>query len=145
VINESYPIQFATFGNQYIKTEKMNISAKIIEIFETTKVTETFKKREFVVEYSENPQYPEFVKFEFIQEKCDLLDNYAVGDEVEISFNLKGRKWTDPQGTVKYFNTLQAWKLDKKSAAAPAEGNTAPPAEEPAWLADKSDDNELPF
>ena len=124
----------------------MNISAKIIEIFETAKVTDTFKKREFVVEYSENPQYPEFVKFEFIQEKCELLDNYANGDEVEISFNLKGRKWTDPQGTVKYFNTLQAWKIDKKSATAPSTGNTEPSIEEPEWLADKDDnDNELPF
>ena len=120
--------------------------AKIIEIFETAKVTDTFKKREFVVEYSENPQYPEFVKFEFIQEKCELLDNYANGDEVEISFNLKGRKWTDPQGTVKYFNTLQAWKIDKKSATAPSTGNTEPSIEDPEWLADKDDnDNELPF
>ena len=117
----------------------MNISAKIIEIFETAKVTDTFKKREFVVEYSENPQYPEFVKFEFIQEKCDLLDNYADGDEVEISFNLKGRKWTDPQGTVKYFNTLQAWKIDKKSAAAPSTGKEESSMEEPEWLADKDD------
>ena len=125
----------------------MNISAKITEIFETTKVTDTFKKREFVAEYSENPQYPEFIKFEFIQDKCELLDNYKMGDEVEISFNLKGRKWTDPQGTVKYFNTLQAWKLDKKSDSAPvAGGNDTPSMEEPQWLADKDDsDNELPF
>jgi len=121
----------------------MNISAKIIEIFETAKVTDTFKKREFVVEYSENPQYPEFIKFEFIQEKCDLLDSYSINDEVDISFNLKGRKWTDPQGNDKYFNTLQAWKIDKKSASAPA--SAEPGIEEPEWLADKDDDNELPF
>ena len=123
----------------------MNISAKIIEIFETAKVTDTFKKREFVVEYSENPQYPEFIKFEFIQEKCDLLDSYSINDEVDISFNLKGRKWTDPQGTDKYFNTLQAWKIDKKSASAPASTGAEPAIEEPEWLADKDDDNELPF
>ena len=124
----------------------MNISGKITEIFETTKVTETFKKREFVVEYSENPQYPEFIKLEFIQEKCELLDKYAVDEEVDISFNLKGRKWTDPQGTVKYFNTLQAWKLDKKSGSAPAEGTAAPSMQEPEWLAEKDDgENELPF
>ena len=123
----------------------MNISAKIIEIFETAKVTDTFKKREFVVEYSENPQYPEFIKFEFIQEKCDLLDSYSINDEVDISFNLKGRKWTDPQGTDKYFNTLQAWKIDKKSASAPASTGAEPAIEEPEWLTDKDDDNELPF
>ena len=123
----------------------MNISAKIIEIFETAKVTDTFKKREFVVEYSENPQYPEFIKFEFIQDKCDLLDSYSINDEVDISFNLKGRKWTDPQGTDKYFNTLQAWKIDKKSASAPASAGAELSTEEPEWLADKDDDNELPF
>ena len=123
----------------------MNISAKIIEIFETAKVTDTFKKREFVVEYSENPQYPEFIKFEFIQEKCDLLDSYSINDEVDISFNLKGRKWTDPQGNDKYFNTLQAWKIDKKSASATASAGAEPAIEEPEWLTDKDDDNELPF
>jgi hypothetical protein len=123
----------------------MNISAKITEIFDTAKVTDSFKKREFVVEYSENPQYPEFIKFEFIQEKCDLLDSYTIGEDVDISFNLKGRKWTDPQGTVKYFNTLQAWKIDKKSASAPASAGAEPAIEEPEWLTDKDDDNELPF
>lgn len=124
----------------------MNISAKITEIFEIAKVTDSFKKREFVVEYSENPKYPEFIKFELIQDKCDLLDSYSIGEEVEISFNLKGRKWTDPQGTVKYFNTLQAWKLEKNSATAPSAGNTAPSMEEPQWLADKDEsENELPF
>jgi hypothetical protein len=124
----------------------MNISGKITEIFETAKVTETFKKREFVVEYSENPQYPEYIKLELIQEKCELLDKYTVGEDVDISFNLKGRKWTDPQGTVKYFNTLQAWKLDKKSDAAPADDTSAPSMQEPEWLAEKDDsENELPF
>ena len=124
----------------------MDISAKIIEIFETAKVTDSFKKREFVVEYSENPQYPEFIKFEFIQEKCELLDNYSIGEEVEITFNLKGRKWTDPQGTVKYFNTLQAWRIDKKSAVAPSTGSSAPSMEEPEWLSEKDEnENELPF
>jgi hypothetical protein len=140
------PIDFTTFGNQNIKTNKMNISAKITEIYETAKVSDSFKKREFVVEYSENPQYPEFVKFELIQDKCGLLDGYAIGDDVEISFNLKGRKWNDPQGTVKYFNTLQAWKLEKKSATATSADNTTPPTEEPEWLADKDEgENELPF
>lgn len=124
----------------------MNITAKIIEIFETTKVSDSFKKREFVVEFSENPQYPEYIKFEFIQDKCDLLNNYTAGEEVEVTFNLKGRKWTDPQGTVKYFNTLQAWRIDKKSGSAPSAGSSAPAMEEPEWLGDKDDsDNALPF
>lgn len=93
----------------------MNVKGKIVELFDTVQVKETFKKREFVLEHAENPQYPEFVKFELIQDKCELLDNNKVGDEVEVHFNLKGRKWVDPKGETKYFNSLHAWKIDKSS------------------------------
>ena len=90
----------------------MNISGSIVELMDEQQVTDTFKKREFVVEFAENPQYPEYVKFELIQDKCALLDAHKVGDKVVVHFNLKGRKWTDKEGQVKYFNSLQAWRLD---------------------------------
>ena len=51
------------------------------------------------------------IKFEAVQDKCDLLNNFNVGDLVDVDFNLKGRKWTNPQGEVKYFNSLQAWRI----------------------------------
>ena len=123
----------------------MNLKAKILEIFETTQVTDTFKKREFVVEYSENPQYPEFIKFELTQDRCDLISQYKSGDEVDVWFNLRGRKWTDPQGQVKYFNSLQAWKIDSVQPE-----NTQPKEDglesqkEPEWLSN-NDDDDLPF
>ena len=140
------PFDFITFDNLNFKFQIMNVSAKIIEIFETAKVTDSFKKREFVVEYAENPTYPEYIKFELIQDKCDILNDYNVGEEVDIQFNLKGRKWTDPQGSVKYFNTLQAWKLDKKSAGAGPTSSSDLPGEEPQWLTEKDDSaNNLPF
>lgn len=90
----------------------MQITAKILEIHDVVHISETFKKREFVVEYIES-QYPEFIKFELIQDKCDLIDQYSTGEEVVVDFNLKGRKWTNPQGEVKYFNSLHAWRLNK--------------------------------
>jgi ribosomal protein L3 len=128
----------------------MEIKAKIEKIFSTQQVTQTFRKREFVVEFADNPQYPEFVKFEMIQDKCDLLDQFAEGQTINISFNLKGRKWTDPKGEVKYFNTLQAWRISPESQSEPApisSGQSAPPPaaqDEPDWLTnDESDD--LPF
>lgn len=129
----------------------MEIKAKLLEIFNTQQISQTFRKREFVVEFAENPQYPEYVKFELIQDKCDLLDSMKVGDVVNVSFNLKGRKWTDPQGQVKYFNSLQAWRITPEQAAAPAApasgGGTPPPpsaGDEPEWLA-SGDDDDLPF
>jgi hypothetical protein len=124
----------------------MNIKGKILEVKDTAQVTETFKKREFVVEYADNPQYPEFIKFELVQDRCELLDDFKVGQEVEVHFNLRGRKWTDPQGEVKYFNSLQAWRIDPVSTAAPDQGGDPGTTEEPAWLnADDGDDDDLPF
>ena len=42
----------------------MNVRGKIFEIYDVSKVSESFRKREFVIEYKENPQYPEYLKFE---------------------------------------------------------------------------------
>lgn len=127
----------------------MEIKGKIVELFQTQQVTDTFKKREFVLEFAENPQYPEFVKFEMIQDKCGLLDNYQVGNEVTIAFNLKGRKWNDPKGGVKYFNTLQAWKIQNASAetqaSAPASEGGMEQMEEPGWINEKEETDDLPF
>ncbi len=89
----------------------MNITAKLIVKEETQTIGDSFRKREFVLEYAENPTYPELIKFEFIQDKCELLDAYNVGQNVTVDYNLKGRKWTDPKGVDKYFNTLQAWRI----------------------------------
>lgn len=123
----------------------MNIKGKILEISSTQQVTDSFKKREFVIEYAENPQYPEFVKFESIQDKCGLLDAFKPGDEVDVHFNIKGRKWNDPKGGVKYFNSLQAWKIEgattgNQSGPPPA---AEPSLEEPGWISEGEDD--LPF
>ena len=86
-----------------------------------------------------------------VQDRCELLDSFEVGQEVEIFFDLRGREWTNPQGQVKYFNTLQAWKLVSEqssvttSPTTPAKTTSAPvPNEKPGWLENESPDD-LPF
>ncbi len=124
----------------------MNVSGKIVEIFETVKIKESFQKREFVLEFASNPKYPELVKFELVQDKCNLLDNFKVGQEVSVEFDLRGRKWTDQKGAVKYFNTLQAWRLSSASDA--PDGNPAdqgaPPMEDSEDFSSEKDGG-LPF
>jgi len=78
----------------------------------TVQVSEKFAKREFVVTDASS-MYPQDIMFQSTQDKCSLLDNIQVNDQVEVSFNLRGREWTSPQGEVKYFNTLEAWRIDK--------------------------------
>jgi len=80
---------------------------------DTVQVSERFRKREFVLEYADNPEYPEYIKFELAQERCELLDPFQPGQKVRVEFDLKGRRWTDPQGQVKYFNSLRAWRLNE--------------------------------
>jgi len=124
----------------------MNISGKIIEIFDIQQVSETFKKREFVIEFAENPSYPEYLKFEMIQDRIELLTPFKVGDEININFNLKGRKWTDPEGKTKYFNTLQAWRIEESGAPAAKEDVTgASGSTPPDWTDGSEETDNLPF
>lgn len=86
-----------------------------------------FQKRELVVMTEE--QYPQPIVIEFIQEKCSLLDNYQIGQLVKVGINLRGREWTNPQGEVKYFNSLQGWRIEYVQVAPqPTEPAPAPMA-----------------
>ena len=125
----------------------MDIQGKLIKKYETTKINDSFRKREFVVEYVENPQYPELLKFDLIQDRCDLLEEFNIGDTLKVEFNLKGRKWTNPSGNDKYFNTLQAWRLSPVSSEIesldPTKTNSRPSSE---TIGDSfSEDDDLPF
>ncbi len=123
----------------------MDLQGKILEIFETVQINDSFKKREFVVEYADNPNYPELIKFELTQDRCDLLNDFKVNDEVEVWFNIKGRKWTDPQGEDKYFNSLQAWKLQPNQSSEISE-DPSKDLKEPEWLSNNpEEEDDLPF
>lgn len=78
------------------------------KIFETEKKTETFRAREFVIKQGD--QYPQFIKFQLTQDRCDILDSCKEGDKLKVHFDLKGREWND-----KYFTNLNAWKVEKVS------------------------------
>lgn len=93
----------------------MKLSGKVHEVGTTQQVSENFSKRNLVIEYSENPSYPEYINFELHQDKTALADSLKSGDNVEIEFNLRGRPWTDKAGKTSYFNTLVIWKLSSSN------------------------------
>ncbi len=131
---------------QFQNVFNMDIKGKVHEVSEVIEVTEKFRKRELVVEFAENPQYPEYVKFEAIQDRCSLMDNIKVGNDVEVFFNLKGRKWTDKNGKDQFFNTLQVWKVNVLSAAEAAASNSTPAYAAPVDIsAAPGEDDDLPF
>ena len=104
-----------------------------------------FRKREVVVTTEE--QYPQHLMVEFVQDKTDLLNNFQVGQSVKISINLRGREWTNPQGEVKYFNSIQGWRIENLQEENTGEIPPVPPMEafEPADDLNEEDHDDLPF
>ncbi|MBS9768782.1 MAG: DUF3127 domain-containing protein [Flavobacteriaceae bacterium] len=94
----------------------MEISGKVKVVLDQQTFGSGFTKREVVITTQE--QYPQHLLVEFVQDKVGLLADLSVGEEVTIGINLRGREWQAPDGTTKYFNSIQGWKLDKKSAQA---------------------------
>jgi single-strand DNA-binding protein len=88
----------------------------------TQQVSEKFRKREFVLEIQEG-QYPQTVKFELAQDKCDLLNGFQLQSPVTVSFDLRGRAY-DKNGQTLYFTTLSAWKVQNGAGG----GQQAPQA-----------------
>ena len=84
---------------------------------------------------------------EFVQDKTELLNNFAVGQNVKISINLRGREWTNPQGEVKYFNSIQGWRIENLEQSVSPVMPPMPPADafEPATDMDVEDKDDLPF
>jgi hypothetical protein len=126
---------------------KLTGTLKVIK--DTVQVTEKFSKREFVV--SENSSmYPQDIIFQAAQDKCSMLDGFTENDQVEVSFNLRGREWTSPQGEVKYFNTLDAWRIEKVGQGMPQGGPSdmnldAMPSSAPQVNTQSDEDDDLPF
>ena len=124
----------------------MEIRGKVHEIGAIQQVTESFKKRDLIVAYAENPQFVEYIRFEATQDRVNIFDNLAVGEEIEVSFNLRGRPWTNKEGVTTYFNSLVAWRVTKVTSSASA---AAPSYADMPTSVDISssgaDDDDLPF
>ena len=108
------------------------VEGKLHKKYETENKTDSFQAREFVI-LVESGNYPQYVKFQLVQDRCALLDPFEEGEEIKVHFDLRGREW---QG--KYFTNLNAWRLEKASAAAAPE----PPAADSSGGFFPSPDNE---
>lgn len=105
-------------------------------------VSERFRKREFVLT-DDSSQYPQYISFQLTQDKCSLLDTVNIGDEINVSFNLRGREWKSPQGEIKYFNSLEAWRIEKQGTSQPEKTGHYEPVQESSQANGAADD--LPF
>jgi len=94
------------------------ITGKVVDILPVNQVSDKFRKREFIIEKKESgggAVFVDYIKFQLIQDKCDLINESFLNEEVRIWFNLKGNKW-ERDGRINYFTNLDAWKIEKVSA-----------------------------
>lgn len=102
-----------------------------------------FQKRELIVTTADNPKYPQMVSFELAKDRVSLADDLREGDAVEIEFDVRGREWRSPSGEIKYFTTLNIWKLTKTGASTTA--TNTPATSRAATSQPSGDDDSLPF
>jgi hypothetical protein len=91
------------------------ITGKVIDILPVNQVSDKFRKREFVIEKKDtggSAVFIDYIKFQLVQDKCDLINESFLNEEVKIWFNLKGNKW-ERDGKINYFTNLDAWKIEK--------------------------------
>jgi hypothetical protein len=109
-------------------------------INDVQQISDSFKKREFVV-VDASGQYAQTILFQAVQDRCELLDNFKVGDNVEVTFFLRGREWTNPKdGSIRFFNSLDAWKV-----APLGSGSDKPASADNAETFVAEGDDDLPF
>ncbi|MCE2821323.1 MAG: DUF3127 domain-containing protein [Bacteroidota bacterium] len=103
------------------------VAGKLHRIFPTEQKSASFTAREFVLEVQDG-NYPQLIKFQAVQDRCALLDNFREGDQIKVAFDLRGREWNG-----KYLTNLNAWRIDKASgdsnAASSPAGNSGFPAD----------------
>ena len=90
--------------------DSISVKGKVVDIFPVVEKA-NFKKQELVIETEGD--HPQVFLVEFFKEKTELLDFINPGETITISCNLRGREWTNPNGEVKYFLSLNGWKIDK--------------------------------
>ena len=124
------------------------ITGKVIDISPVNQVSEKFKKREFVIEKKETGStavFIDYIKFQLLQDKCDLINESFMNEEIKVSFNIKGNKW-ERDGKINYFTNLDAWRIEKVSSAASNNSGYSPPPDfEDIPPPDVNDLSDLPF
>lgn len=108
----------------------------IEKIGETQTFGTDFTKREIIGVDNSNPQYPVPIKFEVTKDKCPELDKFSVGQEVDVDFNIRGNRWTNPKNEEVIFNSLQIWRIKASEGAhdITPEHDANEKLAEPDWL-----------
>jgi hypothetical protein len=121
------------------------ITGKLVEKYDTVQRSQTFKTREFVIETNESNggrTFTSYIKFQCVQDRTAILDRHHIGDNVKVSFNIRGTKW-EKDGRISYITNLDAWRME--SVGGVAGGGVDAPANYDFSDDTPQDTDDLPF
>lgn len=139
-----YYFNTATFEFKIIKMS-FEVTGKLIAKYDTVQRTESFKTREFVLEKTDDiggRVINNYIKFQCVQDKTAMVDRFNLGENVKVSFNIKGTKWTK-DGKENYITNLDAWRMETIKLNSDNEMDV-PPSYVPTEIPDDTNDD-LPF
>ena len=123
------------------------LRGKLDTILDVQTISENFKKREFILRVDNEASgrvFTELIKFQLVGDRVNLIDNMSVNQEVNVHFNIKGRKW-EKNGQTSYFTNLEAWKIDQMTAAEPVTSNESQSVSNNSAPAPAPDLDSMPF
>ncbi len=118
------------------------VTGRLIVKGDIQKISDKFKKREFVIEVENerNSDWNDFVKVQLTQDRCDIIEDINLNDNITVGFNLRGRKWEN-EGKTSYFTNLEGWRVKK----ADSNDGSALGTQAPEIPAPESEVDNLPF
>lgn len=120
------------------------IEGRVISIGQTEQKSEKFSVRKFVID-DQAQEYANLHEFQLANAKTELADTFKVGNQVKVHFNLRGRAWTSPSGEVKYFSSLDAWKVEVINAASEQSVQQVQQVQRPTQVQQAVVESDLPF
>jgi hypothetical protein len=123
------------------KTKQMKVTGRIHFVGQVKQVSDKFKSKDVVILTED--KYPQFITVQFTQDKTELITENNIGEQVEISINLRGREWKSPTGEIKYFNTIEGWQINAMETAVENKGRKA--LKETIIHESNFDNDDLPF
>lgn len=104
----------------------LQVKGRLHTKFPTQQIKDTFKKREFVIEISEDSAngtvYTNYASFQLVNDSCSIIDQFQEGEMLNVSFGIRGNRW-ERDGQVKYITNLNAWRVEKVGTEQPQQHN----------------------
>ncbi|HOC49308.1 MAG TPA: DUF3127 domain-containing protein [Bacteroidales bacterium] len=96
------------------------ITGRVAEVYPVNRISERFRKREFVIEHKDSSSkqvYVDYIKFQLTQDRCEIIDESWLRQDVTVTFNIRGNRW-EKNGVANYITNLNALSVTRGIAVA---------------------------